>query len=76
MHQNNHPQIEYTVERPNGDNRHLYSVATLGFNGVYNRLYTITAQCDEAMVGSMGRTLEQMVKSFQAPPELQDRGRS
>lgn len=64
------------MQRPDGDTRHLYSVATLGFNGVYNRLYTITAQCDEASVGSLGKTLERLVKSFEAPPELQDRGRS
>lgn len=70
-----HPQVEYTVQRPDGDTKHLYSVATLGFNGVYNRLYTITAQCDEGAVGSLGVTLERLVKSFEPPPGLQDRAR-
>jgi hypothetical protein len=40
----------------------------------YNRLYTITAQCDEAAAGTTGKLLEQVVKSFAAPP-LQDAGR-
>lgn len=61
--------VEYTVVRPGGDARHLYSVATLKFNGVYNRLYTVTAQCSEEAVGSNGGMLERVVKSF-APPQL------
>lgn len=58
--------VEFTVVRPGGDKRHLYSVATLGHNGTYNRLYTVTAQTPDTAPN--GELLQKVVKSFQPPP--------
>jgi hypothetical protein len=40
--------VEYTISRPSaGVARHLYSLATLRFDGKYNRFYTVTGQWNE-----------------------------
>jgi hypothetical protein len=44
--------VEYTVAKEGSPARHLFSVVSLGYNGTYNRLYTLTAQCLEEEVAS------------------------
>ncbi|KAL4198596.1 hypothetical protein AMTRI_Chr03g46760 [Amborella trichopoda] len=36
--------IEYSLQNPGESCRHIFSVLGLGFNGWYNRLYTVTGQ--------------------------------
>ncbi|KAF6260967.1 hypothetical protein COO60DRAFT_1700062 [Scenedesmus sp. NREL 46B-D3] len=51
-----------------GPKRHLYTMVALSYNGRYNRLYTLTAQCLESQVAETEPMLKQVLKSFQ-PPE-------
>jgi len=39
----------------------------LGFNGRYNRLYTLTAQCKKKDFPRLGERLQKIVVSFQPP---------
>mmetsp|Transcript_23747 Transcript_23747/g.52099 ORF Transcript_23747/g.52099 Transcript_23747/m.52099 type:complete len:280 (+) Transcript_23747:50-889(+) len=58
--------VEYTVQMvPGGVQRHLLSALTLGSNGLYNRLYTVTGQCPEADLAKYRPVLEAMIKSFE-----------
>lgn len=59
--------VEYTVEKQPGPKRHLYSTVALRFNGRYNRLYTLTAQCLEDQVQQVEPVLKQILGSFQPP---------
>lgn len=60
-------QLEYSVEKVPGPKRHLYSLVALAFNGRYNRLYTLTAQCLEEQVPQYEQVLLQVLSSFQPP---------
>jgi len=60
-------QLEYSVEKVPGPKRHLYSLVALAFNGRYNRLYTLTAQCLEDQVPQYEPVLLQVLSSFQPP---------
>jgi hypothetical protein len=60
-------QLEYSVEKIPGPKRHLYSVVALAWNGRYNRLYTLTAQCLEEQVPQYESVLLQVLGSFQPP---------
>ncbi|GBF94714.1 hypothetical protein Rsub_07597 [Raphidocelis subcapitata] len=64
--------IEYTVQKPALEEqaRHLLSAVALGFNGRYNRLITVTAQCREEQVESYTPLFKQMLGSF-TPPKRQ-----
>ena len=53
-----------------GPLRLLQSVACMSFNGRYNRLYTVTAQCLEANAGAVQDLLARSVASFRPPPSL------
>ena len=44
------------------------STVIVGFNGRYNRLYTVTAQCLEDQVPQYSGTIEGILKSFVPPP--------
>jgi hypothetical protein len=59
--------VEYTVEKQPGPKRHLYSMVAMAYNGHYNRLYTLTAQCLEDKVAEAEPTLKQVLKSFLPP---------
>jgi hypothetical protein len=61
-------QLEYFVEKVPGPRRHLYSLVALAYNGRYNRLYTLTAQCLEEQVPQYEPVLLQVLNSFK-PPE-------
>lgn len=60
-------QLEYSVEKIPGPKRHLYSLVALAFNGRYNRLYTLTAQCLEDQVPQYEPVLLKVLSSFQPP---------
>jgi len=60
-------QIEYTVQNGVINKRHLLSFVILGFNGRYNRLYTITAQCPEAELPKYDAIFHEICQSFKAP---------
>jgi hypothetical protein len=59
--------VDYTIEKVPGPKRHLYSVVALAFNGRYNRLYTMTAQCLEDQVPQVAPVLKQVLGSFVPP---------
>ncbi|GIL66770.1 hypothetical protein Vafri_20280, partial [Volvox africanus] len=61
--------VEYTVQKLPEPQRHLYSMLALGYNGMYNRLYTITAQTLEEDRSQFEATLLAMVKSLSVPPQ-------
>eukprot|EP00884_Botryococcus_braunii_P006178 jgi/Botrbrau1/15561/Bobra.0274s0005.1 len=60
-------ELEYVVKKPQEQERHLLSVVALGFNGVYNRMYTLTAQCFEPDLPKYKATLQEVVQSFSPP---------
>lgn len=61
--------IDYALKKPGeSDERIFQSAVALGFNGRYNRLYTVTAQCLQKDFPKLGSTLEKVVGSFK-PPE-------
>jgi len=60
--------IEYTLQKPDEFNRRLYQVVGLSFNGIYNRLYTVTAQVPEEKSGEeVKKVLNTMLASFEMP---------
>uniref|UniRef100_A0A383WAY8 PsbP C-terminal domain-containing protein n=1 Tax=Tetradesmus obliquus TaxID=3088 RepID=A0A383WAY8_TETOB len=59
--------VEYSVEKQPGPKRHLYSMVALAYNGRYNRLYTLTAQCLEDQVETAEPVLKAVLKSFLPP---------
>eukprot|EP00955_Chlamydomonas_euryale_P059160 357293-Chlamydomonas_euryale.AAC.3 len=63
-------QVEYTVQKLPGPVRHLFSTASLGTNGRYNRLYTLTAQCLEDDLPKYQTILQDAVKSFRIQKTL------
>jgi hypothetical protein len=55
------------VEKPPEPTKHLYSLVSLGFNGTYNRLYTLTAQCPAAQAQQYKPLFDRVIKSFVPP---------
>ncbi|KIY94827.1 hypothetical protein MNEG_13135 [Monoraphidium neglectum] len=64
--------VEYTVHKPALEEqpRHLLSAVSLGFNGRYNRLITVTAQCRESQVGQYKPLFTAMLRSFEPPKKM------
>ncbi|KAG1664185.1 hypothetical protein FOA52_011363 [Chlamydomonas sp. UWO 241] len=58
--------VEYTVQKLPGPQRHLFSTVMLGSNGKYNRLYTVTAQCMEEDLPKYKDVLQASCESFRA----------
>lgn len=58
--------VEYTVQKMPEPQRHLLSRLALGSNGMYNRLYTLTAQCPEDDLPKYRAILQAAVDSFEA----------
>jgi len=58
--------IDYTIARPvaNTPTRHLLSTVQIGNNGTYNRLYTVTAQCNDTEMAQLRPVLTEALKSF------------
>jgi hypothetical protein len=50
--------------------RHLVSTVSLGFNGRYNRLITVTAQCREDQLPEYMPVFKKVLNSFE-PPQRQ-----
>lgn len=63
--------VEYTVEKEPEAARHLLSLLAMGYNGKYNRLYTVTAQCLESEVSADRPLLESILGSFIPPVSKQ-----
>lgn len=59
--------VEYTVQKSPSPKRHLYSKLSLGYNGMYNRLYTITGQSLDADYEAYKPTLLAVIKSLKTP---------
>lgn len=59
--------VEYSVEKQPGPKRHLYTLVALSFNGRYNRLYTLTAQCLQEQTEQVEPVLKQVLQSFVPP---------
>jgi len=66
--QNNMYFIEYTVTKPAQEQKHLMSAVALGFNGRYNRLYTVTGQCKESQLPQYQKMLQSALQTFSPPP--------
>ncbi len=49
--------------------RHLYSLVCLRFDGMYNKLYTVTGQYREAERDALDAALKAAVTSFQLAPQ-------
>ncbi len=49
--------------------KHLYSLVALGYNGTYNRLYTLTAQCPEDRAEQLKPVFDRVLRSFVPPPK-------
>eukprot|EP00898_Chlorokybus_atmophyticus_P004056 jgi/Chlat1/4651/Chrsp3S05603 len=56
--------IEYTVAQPGKYSRHFQSAVTIGFNGRYNRLYTVTGQYKEEDKEKYSPLFAKLVASF------------
>lgn len=60
--------IEYRLQKPDEFDRLLYQVVGLSFNGMYNRLYTVTAQVPaEKASEEVKQVLNKMLTSFDMP---------
>mmetsp|Transcript_22110 Transcript_22110/g.30733 ORF Transcript_22110/g.30733 Transcript_22110/m.30733 type:complete len:273 (+) Transcript_22110:124-942(+) len=59
--------IEYTLSKKDEFDRHLFQVVGLAFTGVYNRLYTVTAQVNEEDLDSMKDVFSKVLTSFELP---------
>jgi hypothetical protein len=59
--------IDYTIEKLPEAKKHLYSLVALGYNGTYNRLYTLTAQCPETESDKYKPLFDKVFKSFKPP---------
>ena len=61
--------IDYDVTRPNdGALKHCFSAVALSFNGVHNRMFTLTATVDADAGGAYGEGARAIVASFVPPP--------
>ncbi|KAK9833329.1 hypothetical protein WJX81_007047 [Elliptochloris bilobata] len=63
--------LEYTVQKPEEDQpRHFLSAVSLGFNGRYNKLFTVTAQCLESELPRYRPMLQATINSFTPPAPI------
>lgn len=59
--------VEYLLKSPKQEEKRLLSLIALQFDGTYNRLYTLTAQCDEADYTKYKTDIQTVLDSFQPP---------
>eukprot|EP00241_Pyramimonas_parkeae_P014372 CAMPEP_0114242298 /NCGR_PEP_ID=MMETSP0058-20121206/10091_1 /TAXON_ID=36894 /ORGANISM="Pyramimonas parkeae, CCMP726" /LENGTH=57 /DNA_ID=CAMNT_0001354881 /DNA_START=122 /DNA_END=295 /DNA_ORIENTATION=+ len=57
------------MTKPGECDCHYVQLVALGNTGVYNRLYTVTAQAPEKDFASMKMVFDEILASF-APPDL------
>jgi hypothetical protein len=63
--------IDYSLLKPGEDEKRVFMTAVaLGFNGRYNRLYTLTAQCLQKDLPRVGDSLQKVVASFKPPSPI------
>ncbi|GBG65637.1 hypothetical protein CBR_g51937 [Chara braunii] len=56
--------VEYKIQKPGEFDRHFLSSVRLGFDGIYNRLFTVTAQFREEDLATYRETLDKVLSSF------------
>jgi len=59
--------IEYLMKKPKEEARRLESLVALGFDGRYNRLFTLTAQCPESEYSKYEKAIDTFLESFKPP---------
>lgn len=60
--------VDYELLKPGEDEKRVFmSAVALGFNGRYNRLFTLTAQCLKKDLPRVGQDLQIIVASFTPP---------
>jgi hypothetical protein len=60
-------EVEYTVQKfPSPLKRHLFVSTTIGFDGKYNQLFTVTGQCREEDVEKYRSVLVNTVRTFKS----------
>lgn len=63
--------IDYSLKKPGESEPRIFqSAVALGFNGTYNRLFTVTAQCSKSDFPMLGDTLTKVVESFKPPKAM------
>jgi hypothetical protein len=57
--------VDYTIQRPDDNvDRHLYSLVMMRFDGMYNKLYTVTGQYRAADAEKFDTLIKDTVRSF------------
>ena len=59
--------LSYSLKRPYVAPTRLWEVVALGFDGTYNRLYTVTGQCQENELDKFKTEIEGILASFKPP---------
>ena len=59
--------IEYVLKKPDEEPRRLLSLIALRFDGRYNRLYTLTAQCADTEYAKYQADIQRIMNSFKPP---------
>lgn len=59
--------IEYLLKTPGQEQKRLISLIALRFDGKYNRLYTLTAQCVENIFPKYEKEIRTILDSFEPP---------
>ena len=59
--------IEYLLKKPNEEAKRLLSLIALRFDGTYNRLYTLTAQCTDTDYAKYQADIQRIMNSFKPP---------
>lgn len=62
-----HKLCMHTARTGEDEKRVFMSAVALGFNGRYNRLFTLTAQCLKKDLPRVGQDLQNVVASFTPP---------
>lgn len=60
-------RIEYLLRRPGQEETRIWELVALRFDGTFNRLYTVTAQCLESERSIFEGAIADVLGSFRAP---------
>lgn len=60
-------RIEYLLKKPQDQEKHFISLMALRFDGIYNRLYTLTSQCYEEEFPQYKSDIQTFLESFKPP---------
>ncbi|KAF5740983.1 hypothetical protein HS088_TW11G01065 [Tripterygium wilfordii] len=56
--------VDYTLQKPGENRKHLFQAIGMAFNGWYNRLYTVTGQFVDEESGKYASKIKKAVASF------------